>query len=85
MTVLRPPSRALRQNVVLEMGMLIARLGRGRVAILRKGHLEQPSDASGIIYIHFNDHVKETANKLAQRLRDAGFEIDANNVGNAAS
>jgi predicted nucleotide-binding protein len=31
-----------RQNVVLEMGMLISSLGRKNVAILRKGHLEIP-------------------------------------------
>ncbi|MYN64891.1 MAG: hypothetical protein F4X11_07675 [Acidobacteria bacterium] len=64
-----------RQNVVMEMGMLIAAFGRPRVAILKKGHLEVPSDASGIIYISFNDHVKETVPKLCERLREAGFEI----------
>ena len=40
-----------RQNVVLEMGMLIARLGRTNVAILKKGHVEVPSDAQGIVYL----------------------------------
>ena len=65
-----------RQNVVMEMGMLIAAFGRMRVAILKKGHVEVPSDASGIIYISFNNHVKETASKLCQRLRGAGFELD---------
>lgn len=44
-----------RQNVVLEMGMLIAALGRPNVAILKKGHLEVPSDAQGIVYLSFND------------------------------
>ena len=34
-----------RQNVVLEMGMLISALGRPNVAILKKGHIEIPSDA----------------------------------------
>lgn len=66
-----------RQNVVLEMGMLIAALGRPRVAILKKGHLEVPSDAAGVIYIPFNDHVKETVPRLADRLREAGFDIGA--------
>lgn len=65
-----------RQNVVLEMGMLISALGRGNVAILKKGHLEQPSDVNGIIYLAFNDHVKETVPKLVDRLRDAGFDLD---------
>ncbi len=65
-----------RQNVVLEMGMLIAAFGRNRVAILKKGHVEVPSDASGIIYLSFNKHVKEAGPKLCQRLREAGFKLD---------
>jgi predicted nucleotide-binding protein len=64
-----------RQNVVLEMGMLLSRLGRPKVAILKKGHLELPSDASGILYLGFNDHVRETVPKLAQRLLEAGFNL----------
>uniref|UniRef100_UPI0035CF5889 TIR domain-containing protein n=1 Tax=Bartonella sp. AC66GZZY TaxID=3243458 RepID=UPI0035CF5889 len=48
-----------RQNVILEMGMLISALTRKNVAILRKKDVEIPSDAQGIIYIPFNDHVKE--------------------------
>ena len=63
-----------RQNVVMEMGMLLASLTRKNVAILVKGHIELPSDASGIIYLHFNNHVKEVATKLAQCLREAGFD-----------
>lgn len=62
-----------RQNVVLEAGMLISAIGRSNVAILKKGHLEVPSDAQGIIYIPFNDHVKEAVPKLVDRLRRAGF------------
>ena len=58
-----------RQNVVMEMGMLIAAFGRPRVAILRKGQVSVPSDANGIIYLGFADHVNETAAKLCKRLR----------------
>ena len=65
-----------RQNVVLEMGMLIATLGRTNVAILKKGHIEVPSDAQGILYIPFNDHVRETVPRLVDRLRSAGFDLD---------
>lgn len=74
-----------RQNVVLEMGMLLARLGRSRVAILKKGHVELPSDASGILYVPFNVHVKETVAKLSGRLADAGFTLDANDIAKAGS
>lgn len=74
-----------RQNVVLEMGMLISSLGRPNVAILKKGHLEVPSDADGILYIGFNDHVKETVPRLAERLNHAGFKIDGPAIAKAAS
>lgn len=74
-----------RQNVVLEMGMLISAIGRGNVAILKKGHLEVPSDAQGILYIPFNDHVKETVPKLTDRLRAAGFVLNPENITRASS
>jgi len=74
-----------RQNVVLEMGMLISALGRPNVAILKKGHLEIPSDAHGILYLGFNDHVKETVPRLVERLNAAGFKIDAQAVSRAAA
>jgi len=74
-----------RQNVVLEMGMLIAALGRPNVAILKKGHLEIPSDATGILYLSFNDHVKEIVPRLVDRLRNAGFDLDPACITNASS
>ncbi len=74
-----------RQNVVMEMGMLIAAFGRPRVAILKKGHVEVPSDASGIIYLGFNNHVKETAVKLCQRLAEAGFELSSDAIAKASA
>jgi predicted nucleotide-binding protein len=69
-----------RQNVILEMGMLLSSLTRERVAILVKGHVEKPTDIDGILYIGFNDHVKETLPKLAQHLRQCGFTIDVSKV-----
>ena len=74
-----------RQNVVLEMGMLLSALGRENVVILKKGHLEVPSDAQGILYIPFNDHVKETVPKLVDRLNKAGFELKADAITRASS
>ncbi|MBI5521097.1 MAG: nucleotide-binding protein [Desulfarculus sp.] len=65
-----------RQNVVLEMGMFLAKLGREKVAILHRGSLELPSDISGLIYIPFRDSIQETKNKLAASLQKAGFYID---------
>jgi predicted nucleotide-binding protein len=74
-----------RQNVVLEMGMMLAALGRHRVIVLRKGHLEAPSDAAGIIYIPFNHHVRETVPRLVDRLREAGFELEGDAITRASS
>ena len=65
-----------RQNVVLEMGMFLSKLGRERVAILHKGNLELPSDINGLIYIPFNNSIQEAKNKLAASLQKAGFFID---------
>ena len=66
-----------RQNVVLEMGMVLSRLGRRRVAILVKGdELEKPSDIDGLIYISFKEQVGEAANTLGDALASTGFNID---------
>ena len=69
-------SRA-RQNVVLELGMVLSRLGRRKVAILVKGdEIEKPSDIDGLIYIAFKENVSESANSLGAALASAGFPID---------
>lgn len=65
-----------RQNVILELGMFLVRLGRKRVAILHKGNLELPSDISGLIYIKFNKRVDEVKERLGAELQEAGFPIN---------
>ena len=49
----------VRQNVVLELGMFLAKLGREKVAILLKEDIEfeKPSDIHGLIYIPFDKKV----------------------------
>lgn len=74
-----------RQNVILEMGMIMAALGRPKIAILQKGALERPSDTDGILRIEFNDHVREIVPKLAQRLQGAGFNIDSKRIADASA
>lgn len=74
-----------RQNVILEMGMIMASLGRGRMMLLKKGNLELPSDMQGVIYEEFNDHVREVAVKLARRIKGAGIDIDDAKIASAAS
>lgn len=68
-----------RQNVVLELGMLLAKLGRKRVAILQKQqeNMERPSDIQGLIYIPFKDDVQKDAGLLlAKEMVAQGYQID---------
>ena len=58
-----------RQNVIMEMGMLLASLTRKRYAILTKGFVQMPSNMSGVITIPFNDHVREAAEARAASSR----------------
>ncbi len=63
-----------RQNVVLELGMVLARLGRPRVAILHKQSVELPSDIAGLIYIPFQERVDEVKTALFKELQNAGYK-----------
>ena len=74
-----------RQNVILELGMVLASLGRDRMVLLKKGALELPTDVSGVIYLEFNEHVKEIAVKLATRMKGAGIWIDDGLIHSAAA
>jgi predicted nucleotide-binding protein len=68
-----------RQNVVLELGMLLAKLGRSRVAILLKQqeNIERPSDIQGLIYIPFKDDLAKEAGVLfAKEMCAQGYKID---------
>ena len=81
----QPLQPRARQNVVLELGMVLARLGRQRVAILVKdtkdSSIERPTDVEGIIYIPFTEHINETRIKLATRLQEVGFDIKVADLG----
>jgi predicted nucleotide-binding protein len=67
-----------RQNVVLELGMMLAKLGRKNVAILLKQqeNMERPSDIQGLIYIPFKDSVTDGSVLLAKEMAAQGYKID---------
>ncbi|WP_429182495.1 TIR domain-containing protein [Aeromonas rivipollensis] len=67
-----------RQNVVLELGMMLAKLGRKNVAILLKqqANMERPSDIQGLIYIPFKDSVTDGSVLLAKEMAAQGYRID---------
>ena len=68
----------VRQNVVLELGMLLSRIGREKVAILlsQAETMEKPSDIDGLIYIPFKDNVEETKLSLAKEMQNNGYSLD---------
>ncbi len=73
---LRPRAR---QNVVLEMGMVLARLGRDRVALIiqdvQGNNIERPTDIDGLLYLPYQNKVDEIKNDLAAWLEELGFRI----------
>jgi predicted nucleotide-binding protein len=73
----------VRQNVVLELGMLLALLDRSRVAILMQQteKMERPSDIEGLIYIPFRDNIaKDAGPTLAREMAAQGYIIDVKNL-----
>lgn len=71
-------SRA-RQNVILELGFFMGKLGRNKVCVLHKGDVEFPSDYSGIVYIPL-DEAGAWKFLVAREMKSAGLDIDLNNV-----
>jgi predicted nucleotide-binding protein len=64
-----------RQNVILELGYFIGRLGRDRVCALKSGELEVPSDFAGVVYQSL-DSGGGWKLPLARELKAAGYSID---------
>ncbi len=73
-----------RQNVVLELGFFLGKLGRHRILALHPDDvtIEKPSDFDGIVYLPF-DNKGAWKHKLMKELKSAKFyidEADANKV-----
>lgn len=66
-----------RQNVVLELGLFIGALGRGRVCALHKGNLELPSDFDGVVYVPMDD-AGGWRLSLVREMKQAGMNVDLN-------
>jgi hypothetical protein len=73
-----PQARA-RQNVVLELGFFIGKLGRDRVCTLKVGDLEIPSDWRGVVDEPF-DAAGAWRQTLARELQAAKYDVDWNKV-----
>ena len=68
-----------RQNVILELGYFIGRLGRERVIAFCRGDVEVPSDFKGVVYKPYDDN-EGWKQALAKELKAAGFGIDLNKI-----
>ena len=68
-----------RQNVVLELGYFMAKLGRERVCPLLKDEVEKPSDIDGFLYVPMNNP-NEWQLQLAREMQQAGLPIDLNKL-----
>ncbi len=68
-----------RQNVILEMGYFIGKLGRDRVCPLYTNGVELPSDLYGLLYTEI-DNGESWKIKIAKELKAAGYEIDVNKI-----
>ena len=68
-----------RQNVILELGYFIGRLGRRRVCALKAGDVELPSDILGVVWTPL-DPEGGWKQRLAKELDAAGYRLDWNKV-----
>jgi len=68
-----------RQNVILELGFFVGKLGRKRVCALYVEGVEMPSDYNGVLYIPI-DRGDFWKMKLARELKNAGLPIDLNDA-----
>jgi predicted nucleotide-binding protein len=73
------PESRVRQNVLLELGYFMGRLGRDKVCALKRGEVEIPSDFAGVVWVTM-DAGSGWKQALGQELQAAGHAIDWNKV-----
>jgi predicted nucleotide-binding protein len=74
-----PTRLRARQNVILELGYFLGKLGRARVCVLYEKDVDIPSDYQGVLFIQLDsgDHWRF---ELVKELRAAGYNVDANRI-----
>lgn len=68
-----------RQNVLLEHGYLMAKLGRENTLALKKGDVETPSDIQGLVYTPMDEH-KAWQYKLVDELKASGYNVSKDDI-----
>jgi hypothetical protein len=71
--------RRARQNVVLELGYFIGKLGRSKVLPLYSEGVELPSDIHGLLYVLL-DKAENWKFAIVKELKAAGYSVDANKL-----
>jgi predicted nucleotide-binding protein len=66
-----------RQNVILELGFFLGKLGRSRVCALHQEDVEIPSDYDGVLFLPL-DRAGAWRLALARELKAGGLDIDLN-------
>ncbi len=66
-----------RQNVILEHGYLMGKLGRNRVCALLDGDIEKPSDIDGVLYVPYQSGWELV---VGRELKRAGYGVDMNKL-----
>nr|VFJ60913.1 MAG: Predicted nucleotide-binding protein containing TIR-like domain-containing protein [Candidatus Kentron sp. DK] len=68
-----------RQNVILELGYFLGKLGRARVCALYENGVEIPSDYQGVLFVPL-DSGEGWKTSLVRELKSASFPVDANRI-----
>jgi predicted nucleotide-binding protein len=70
-----------RQNVILELGFFIGKLGRNRVIALveNMNDFELPSDINGVVYVPYDSN-ESWKFGIARELMANGYNLDANRI-----
>ncbi|WP_341225944.1 nucleotide-binding protein [uncultured Arcticibacterium sp.] len=72
-------TKRARQNVILEIGYFIGRLGKERVRLLKRGEIEIPSDLQGVLYENY-DTSGAWKMKICKELIAVGIHVDMKSV-----
>lgn len=72
-------NKRARQNVILELGYFIGKLGRSKVMPLYEKGVELPSDISGVLYTIIDDS-ENWKFRLVKELKVSGYSVDANDI-----
>lgn len=68
-----------RQNVILELGYFMGKIGRKQVCVLYEKGVELPSDYYGVVYIEIDDR-GAWRYALGKELKEAGLQVDLNRL-----